>query len=171
MAEEQDESPLTTGDFHNIAQKQIMNALFATLGESKMGWELVEPFFTAAREVCIGDFQENARVRLHTMRAEGETWVEAEEAFLGISVTDRDDNDEWLAATWWLSDIATADADRAEVQAVIAALERTVAKLNLWLESGGTAEDSAEAPPIGDSPPQPSANGDSPQNGDSPPSA
>ncbi|MEA3045667.1 MAG: hypothetical protein QOJ53_1946 [Sphingomonadales bacterium] len=161
MAEEEDDSPPTTGDFHNIAQKQIMNAVFATLGEAKLGWELVEPFFTAAREVCIGDFQENARVRLHTMRAEGDTWVEAEEAFVGISVADRDDNEEWLAATWWLSDIATADADRAEVQAVIAALERTIAKLNLWLESGETGG-SAEAPP---------PNGDSPQDGDSPPQA
>jgi hypothetical protein len=154
MAEEEDDSPLTSGDFHNIAQKQIMNAVFATLGESKMGWELVEPFFTSAREVCIGDFAENARLRLHTMRAEGETWVEAEEAFLGLSVADRDNGEEWLSETWWLSDIATADADRTEVLAVIAALERTIAKLNVWLANGGSAG-GAEAPPApdGDSPP------------------
>jgi hypothetical protein len=152
MADEEDESPLTTGDFHNIAQKQIMNAVFATLGEAKMGWELVEPFFAAARAVCIGDFQENARVRLHTMRAEGETWVEAEEAFLGISVADRDDNEEWLAATWWLSDIATADADRGEVQAIVAALGRTIAKLNLWLENGGTGGPELEPPEAPEAP-------------------
>jgi hypothetical protein len=152
MAEEEDDSPLTSGDFHNIAQKQIMNAVFATLGETKMGWEMVEPFFTAAREVCIGDFSENARLRLHTMRAEGETWVEAEEAFLGLSVADRDNGDEWLSETWWLSDIATADADRTEVQAVIAALERTIAKLNAWLANGGTQSGEAPPPPEEDSP-------------------
>ncbi|HST35002.1 MAG TPA: hypothetical protein VLK25_00015, partial [Allosphingosinicella sp.] len=84
-----------------------------------------------------GDFQDNARVRLHTTRAEGAEWVEAEEAFLGISVADRDDGLEWLSETWWLSDIATADNDRAEVEATIAGLERTIAKLRTWLAEGG----------------------------------
>ena len=150
--EPDDDAPVTAGDFHNIAQKQIMNAVFATLSEAKMGWNLVEPFLEAGRAVCAGEFAENGRVSLHTMQAEGETWVEAEEAFIGISVADRDDNEEWVGATWWLSDIATADADRAEVQAVVAALERTIAKLNAWLESGGTAGGSAEPPPAGDPP-------------------
>jgi hypothetical protein len=144
--EEEDDSPLTEGDFHNVAQKQILNAVFATLGEAKLDWNLVAPFLEAARSVCVGDFEQNARIRLHTMRAEGDGWAEAEEAFLGISVTEREGGDEWLSETYWLSDIATADAERAEVQAVIAALERTIAKLNAWLESGGTGG-SAEAPP------------------------
>ena len=101
--------PLTTADFHAIAQKQILNAVFAVLAETKMDWALVAPFLEAAREVCLGDFEETGRVRLHTMRAEGEAWVEAEEAFLGISVSDRDDGEEWLSETYWLSDIAIAD--------------------------------------------------------------
>ncbi|HEV2817890.1 MAG TPA: hypothetical protein VGW40_11805 [Allosphingosinicella sp.] len=143
-AEDQDDAALTAGDFHNIAQKQIMNAVFATLAESKMPWNLVAPFLEAAREVCAGDFAENGRISLHTMRAEGETWVEAEEAFLGIAVADRETGEEWLGETYWLSDIATAGATREDVEAVIAALERTIAKLNLWLENGGPAE--AEPP-------------------------
>ncbi len=145
-----DDAPLTAADFHNIAQKQILNAVFAVMAENKLEWALVAPFLEAAREVCIGDFQEGARIRLHTMRAEGDTWVEAEEAFLGISVGDRDGGEEWLSETYWLSDIATADGGREQVRAIVAALERTIAKLNLWLEqeAGGAA---AAAPPADDS--------------------
>jgi len=160
MADEQeddDDSLLTEGDFHNIAQKQIMNAVFATLGEAKMDWNLVEPFLEAGRSVCVGDFEENARIRLHTMRAEGDGWIEAEEAFLGISVTDREGGQEWLSETYWLSEIATADGDRAEVQAVVAALGRTIAKLNLWLENGGTGGPEAEPPEAPEAPDAPEA--------------
>jgi len=136
---EADAAALTAGDFHTIAQKQIMNAVFATLAESKMPWNLVAPFLEAAREVCAGDFAENGRVSLHTMRAEGETWVEAEEAFIGISAADRETGEDWLAETYWLSDVATAGATREDVEAAIAALERTIAKLRLWLENGGSS--------------------------------
>ena len=75
--EDDDDSPLTVADFHTVAQKQILNAVFATLAESKMSWNLVEPFLETGRAVCIGDFTENARIRIHTQRAEGEAWVEA----------------------------------------------------------------------------------------------
>ena len=147
MAEEpevEDDGALTAGDFHTIAQKQIMNAVFATLSESKMPWNLVAPFLEAAREVCAGDFAENGRVTLHTMRAEGEAWVEAEEAFIGIAAADRETGEDWLGETYWLSDIATAGANREDVIAAIAALERTIGKLNDWLRDGGPAE--AEPP-------------------------
>ena len=144
---EAEEAALSASDFHTIAQKQIMNAVFATLAESKMPWNLVAPFLEAAREVCAGDFAENGRITLHTMRAEGETWVEAEEAFLGIAVADRETGEDWLAETSWLSDVATAGANREDVMAVIAGLERTIAKLNLWLENGGPA---AAEPPEAD---------------------
>ena len=141
MAEEPeaDDSALTAGDFHTIAQKQIMNAVFATLSESKMPWSLVAPFLEAAREVCAGDFAENGRVALHTMRAEGETWVEAAEAFIGVSAADRETGEDWLGETYWLSDIATAGATREDVEAAIAALERTIAKLKAWLKNGESA--------------------------------
>ena len=149
MAEEteaqEDDSPLTAGDFHTIAQKQIMNAVFATLAESKMPWNLVAPFLEAAREVCAGDFAENGRVSLHTMRAEGETWVEAEEAFIGIAVADRETGEEWFGETYWLSEIATAGAMREDVEAAIAALERTIGKLRRWLENPPAAEAPADS--------------------------
>ena len=144
--EDDDDSPLTAGDFHNIAQKQVMNAAFATMAESKMPWNLVEPFLEAGRAVCAGDFTENARIRIHTQQAEGETWVDAEEAFLGISVADRETGEEWLSETYWLSDLVTADGDRNEVEAVIAGLERTIVKLREWLANPPPSPE-AEAPP------------------------
>ena len=146
-AEEDDDSPLTVGDFHNVAQKQVLNAVFATLADSKMSWNLVAPFLEAGRAVCAGDFAENARIRIHTQRAEGESWVDAEEAFLGISVADRDDGEEWLSETYWLSDLAIADASRPEVEAVIAGLERTIVKLREWLASGGGTLPETETAP------------------------
>ena len=130
---------MTSAEYHQLVQKQIMNAVFAALAEAKMEWPTIAPFLDHAREVCAGDFRENARVRLHTTRAEGDGWVDAEEAFLGISVADRDDGLEWLSETWWLSDIATADNSRPQVEAVIAGLERTIAKLRMWLDEGGGA--------------------------------
>jgi hypothetical protein len=145
--QDDDDSPLNVGDFHQIAQKQILNAVFATLAESKMHWSLVEPFLEAGRGVCAGDFAENARIRIHTQRAQGDAWVEAEEAFLGISVSDREDGKEWLSETYWLSDLAIADGSRTEVEAVIAGLERTIAKLREWLSSGGTGGSAETEPP------------------------
>ena len=81
---------MNSAEYHSLAQKQILNAVFAALAENKMDWATIAPMLESAREVCLGDFQENARIRLHTTRAEGDDWVEAEEAFLGISVADRD---------------------------------------------------------------------------------
>ena len=130
---DREDGPLTTADFHTIAQKQILNAVFAVLADTKMDWALIAPFLETAREICLGDFEETGRVRLHVLRAEGEAWVEAEEAFLGISVSDRDDGREWLSETYWLSDIATADEDPAQVRAVARGLERSLAKINAWL--------------------------------------
>lgn len=134
----QDDGPLSVGDFHTIAQKQILNAVFAILSETKMDWNLVEPFLAAARDVLLGDIEETAQVRLHTVQQVDGQWVEAEEAYLGISVSDRDEGEEWLADTWWLSEIATAEDDPEQVRAIVRALERSIAKLNHWLtEKGG----------------------------------
>jgi hypothetical protein len=139
--EPQDDGPLTSGDFHNVAQKQILNAVFAILSDTKMSWELVQPFLAAARDVLLGDIEETAQVRLHTVQQDDTGgWVEADEAYLGISVSDRDDGEEWLSDTWWLSEIAIAEEDPEQVRAIVRALEKTIAKLNLWLsERGGPA--------------------------------
>lgn len=136
-----DDAPLTTADFHKIAQKQILNAVFAILSETKMDWAVVAPFFEAAREVCIGDIEENAQIRLHSLALDGEAWVEAQEAYIGISVSDREDGEEWLSDTRWLSEIAIAEEDPEQVRAIVRALERTIAKLNAWLagQEGGPA--------------------------------
>ena len=140
-----DDRPLTSGDFHNIAQKQIMNAVFATLADSKMSWEVVEPFLAAARDVLLGDIEETAQVRLHTVQEVDGSWVEAEEAYLGISVSDRDEGQEWLSDTWWLSEIATADDDPEQVRAIIGALHKTIAKLEQWLKDKGALPSSPPA--------------------------
>ena len=138
--------PFTTGDFHSIAQKQILNALYATLAEAKLDWQLIQPFLDAARALCVADIEETGQVRLHTLRAEGEEWVDAEEAFLGLSVSDREDGKEWLSETWWLSEIALADEDPAEVRRILAALERSMDKIKAWLaDKGGGAAAPAES--------------------------
>jgi len=130
--EGEEQTLLTTADYHNIAQKQVMNAVFAVLADNKMDWALVAPFLDSARELVRGDFA-TAQMRLHTVRAEGDTWIEAEEAYLGLSVSDRDDGAEWLAETWWLSEIALADGDPAEVRRIVAAIGRSLDKINAWL--------------------------------------
>jgi len=141
------ESTFTSADFHNVVQKQILNAVYESLAAGKMDWELIAPFLDTAREICRSEFRETSRIRLHTVKAEGEGWVDAEEAYLGIAVADRDEGQDWLAETYWVSDIALADRDPEEVRRVVAALERSIAKLNAWLaeqEMGGP--DEAEPP-------------------------
>jgi len=141
-ADEDDEpdAPFTSADFHTVVQKQILNAVYDTLAETKLDWETVAPFLETAREMCRADFEEAARIRIHTVQAEGEKWVDAEEAFIGISVPDRDDGTEWLSETRWISEIALEDPDPKQVRAAIKGLERSIAKLNAWLaeqEAGG----------------------------------
>ncbi|MGZ8348130.1 MAG: hypothetical protein ACXWUP_13560 [Allosphingosinicella sp.] len=137
------EPSFTSADFHNVVQKHVLNAVYETLGAGKLDWPLIAPFLEAAHEICRGDFQDNAEIRLHTVRADGEEWVDAEEAYIGIRVADRDEGADWLSETYWLSDIALAERDPEQVRRIVAALERSIAKLNLWLaeqEKGGPAE-------------------------------
>ena len=140
------DAAMTSRDFHNVTQKQILNALHDTLAAAKMPWESILPFLETAREMARGDFGE-ASIRLHSIQADGDAWVDAEEAFLGISVADRDSGAEWLADTYWISDIATQDEDADQARTIVRALERSIAKINAWLaerEAGGPAE--AEPP-------------------------
>lgn len=140
--EDMEDAPFTSSDFHNVVQKQVAHAAFEALAEAKLPWELAVPFLDAGRALFADDLREAGRVRLHTVQAEGEDWVDADEAFLGIEIHDRDSGQPWLSETWWLSDIATAEGDPDEVRAVIRALERTIGKLGQWLETNegsGTA--------------------------------
>jgi len=135
------ETPFTSADFHSAVQKQLLNAVQETLASSKLEWRLVAPFLDTAHEICRADVREGAHIRLHTLRADGDAWVEAEEAFLGISVADREDGHEWLSETWWLSDIAIADGDPDKARTIAAALEKSVAKIRAWADekTGGPA--------------------------------
>lgn len=128
-----DGSGYTTAEFHNVVQKQIVNATYETLVETKLHWELVEPFLHAARDVCLGDFRRTGRVEVHGVVAEGESWADAEEAYLSLSIADQDDGREWLSETWWLSDLVIAGGDPKQVREAARALERSVARLDAWL--------------------------------------
>ena len=135
-----DDSPFTSADFHTLIQKQVANAVAETLVESKLDWKVVRPFLEAARSICRSDFQgEGARIRFYAVQPDGEADADSEEAFLGISVTG-EDGQNWLSETYWVSDIALADGDPEQVRRVVAALERSLAKMNEWLaanEKGG----------------------------------
>lgn len=125
----------TTSDFHMVVQKQVLNATYETLVETKLHWGLVEPFLHAAREICRGDFHRTGRVQVHGVVADGEGWADSEEAYFSLSIADQDDGTEWLSQTWWLSDVVLASGDPAQVREAARALERTVAKLDAWLDA------------------------------------
>ena len=129
-----DDAGYTTSDFQTVVQKQVLNAAYETLVETKFHWGLVEPFLQAAREMCLGDFRRTGRIQIHGVVAEGERWTDAEEAYVGLSIADQDDGREWLSQTWWLSDLVLASGDPGQVREAARALERTVAKLDAWLD-------------------------------------
>lgn len=129
-----DEPTLTAAEFGNVVHKQMLNVVLDLLSAGELDSELVRPFVEAARDLCRGDVVEGgARIRLHALRAEGEELVEAEEAYVGLSVRGREDGEEWLSETWWLSDVATAEEEPAKVRAVARALERSLARIEAWL--------------------------------------
>jgi hypothetical protein len=140
------ESSFTSADFHNVVHKQIVQAVYETLADGKIDWDLIVPFLDTAREICRSEFREASRIRLHTVRAEGEDWVDAEEAFLGIAVADRDTGQDWLSETYWLSDVAIADRDPEQARRIVAALERSIAKINAWLAEQEKAEQKKGGP-------------------------
>ncbi|MGQ0560123.1 MAG: hypothetical protein ACT4OE_11185 [Sphingosinicella sp.] len=121
--------PFTTGDFHTVAQKQLLNALYETLTRDKLDWKLIAPMVETARQLARSEFQHGARVRFHTLKAEGDDWVESEEAFLGIAVADPESGEDWLTETFWVSDIALAAGDAGEAEKIIAALERSIKRI------------------------------------------
>lgn len=143
------DAPFTSADFHNVVQKQVAHATAEMLAQGKMPWTLVAPFLEAARDLMADELRDAGRVRIHTLQADGDSWVDAEEAFLGIEIDDRDTGQPWLSETWWLSDIVTQSEDPEEVRAVIRALGRTIGKLESWLAEKGGPGDEGETPPPG----------------------
>jgi hypothetical protein len=130
-----DEPPYTSAEFHNDVQKQLLGAVTELLMEAKLDWSQVAPVLDAARALCRDDVRLNGRLALHGNEYQGEELAPAEEAFLSLSVRDREDNSEWLAETYWLSDIALAEEDPAQVRATLSALERSLDKVRRWLDT------------------------------------
>jgi len=144
-----DEPSYTHAQFLNDAQKQLVNTAIAALSERPLQWAQVAPFLEAARAICRDDLRLNGNFAIHGLEYEGHELVPAEEAYLAISVRDREDQMEWLAQTFWLSDLALADRDPDRVRSAIAAIERTLDKVKDWL----AAEEAAAAEKVPDEEP------------------
>jgi hypothetical protein len=144
-----DEPSYTHAQFLNDAQKQLVNTAIAALSERPLEWAQVAPFLEAARSVCRDDLRLNGNLAIHGLEYEGAELVPAEEAYLAISVRDREDQVEWLSQTFWMSDLALADRDPNRVRSAIAALERTLDRVKAWL----AAEEAALAPTSDDAVP------------------
>ena len=132
--------PYTEQDFHEAIRKQVAGAAINALVDAKLDWADVLPFIEAAQRLCRSDFETRARLRLHSRRTEGETVVEAEEAYLGIAVAGGRGDSPWLSHTRWLSQIALAESDPEALRGLIAAIERSLEKIRT-----GLAEREAEA--------------------------
>lgn len=138
-----DKPPYTSSHFHDDVQRQLVNTAIATLSETKLEWGQIAPFLAAGRAMCRDDIRLNSRLTLHGQEYDGAELVPAEEAYLSMSVRDREDGTEWLSQTWWLSDLAVAHDNPDRVQAAIAALERSIEKLREWLSSNGESNGEA----------------------------
>jgi hypothetical protein len=141
-----EQPPYTSSNFHDDVQRQLVKATIATLAETKLDWGEVAPFLEAGRAMCREDLR-NARLTLHGLEYDGAALVPAEEAYLSLSVRDREDGTEWLSQTWWLSDIALSDQDPDRVRTALAAIERSADKLREWLSQQGEGAGEAETPP------------------------
>jgi hypothetical protein len=89
---------------------------------------------------------------------QGDELAPAEEAYVSITVRDRDTQVEWFSDTYWLSDLALADQDPDRVRSAIAAIERSLAKLHAWLEDSESKEADVAADAAG--PDIPNADGE-----------
>jgi|GEM_PF-1865826 len=139
-----DDGGYTSSDFHNVIQKQVVNATYETLVDTKLHWGLIEPFLHAAREMCRGDFLRTGRIGIHGAVAEDEGWTDSEEAYVSLSIADQDDGREWLSQTWWLSDLVLAGSEPERVREAARALERTKQKLDAWLAANEKGPDEAD---------------------------
>lgn len=140
------EPPYTSADFHNEVHKQLVTTATAILEETKLPWEKVAPLLGAGRAMCRDDVRLNGRLAIHGLEQQGEELAEAEEAYLTLSVRDREDGTEWLSQSYWLSDIVLTDQDPERVRSAIAGIERSLTRLREWLaEREAAASESASA--------------------------
>lgn len=128
-----DQPPYTNSDFQEDVQRQLVNTAIAALSDSKLAWSQVAPFLDAARALCRDDVRLNGQLTIHGLEFSGADLAPTEEAYVSISVRDREDQLEWLSQTYWLSDLALADQDPERVRAAAAAIERSLDKLRQWL--------------------------------------
>ncbi len=126
--------PYTIADFHHVVRKQLASAASAALADSKMRESELDAILYSARALCRDDLERSGRLGLHGLdQAEDGALVPAEEAYLAVAAGDPEGDGEWLSLTYWLSDLALADRDPQRVRAAVAAIERSLAKLNAWL--------------------------------------
>jgi hypothetical protein len=138
------EPPYTSADFHNEVHKQLVTTAIAALEETKLAWPQVAPFLEAGRAMCRDDLRLNGRFAIHGLEQQGDEQVEAEEAYLAISVRDREDGTEWLSQSYWLSDVLLSEQDPQRIRSAIAGIERTLARVRDAL-----AEREAAGPSVG----------------------
>lgn len=126
--------PYTIADFHHVVRKQLATAASAALADTKMRESELDAILYSARALCRDDLERDGRLGLHGLdQTEDGTLAPAEEAYLSVAAGDAGGDGEWLSLTYWLSDLALADRDPERVRAAIAAIERSLAKLNAWL--------------------------------------
>lgn len=134
----------TREDFRTDVQRQLIKSAVTALSDAKLEWTQVAPILDAARALCRDDLRFSGRLALHGVEYAGVGLAPSDEAYLSLSVRDRDSDLEWLSQTWWLSDIALADQDPERVRAAVAAMERSLERLRDWLAA---REQGAEPPP------------------------
>ncbi len=141
--------PYSLADFHHVVRKQLATAASAALADAKMRESELDAILYSARALTAGELEQSGRLALHglDLGADGEL-APAEEAYLSVSAGGENGEGEWLSLSYWLSDLALADRDPERVRAAIAAIERSLAKLNAWLaEQEGPAEAMPKAKP------------------------
>jgi hypothetical protein len=134
--------PYTLADFHHVVRKQLATAASSALADAKMRDSELDAILYSARALTAGELERDARLSLHglDLGEDGEL-APAEEAYLSVSAGGEHGEGEWLSLSYWLSDLALADRDPERVRATIAAIERSLAKLNAWLAE-------QDAPPV-----------------------
>ncbi|MFN3945986.1 MAG: hypothetical protein ACK4K7_13765 [Allosphingosinicella sp.] len=129
------EPPFTSADFHTVIQKHIANAVASAMADAKLGWDEIEPFLEAGRRISRADYARGPKVQLHATAERDGLPVDADEAYVGVTIADQHDGTAWLSETYWLSDVVLARQDADHVRASVRALERTIEKLNAWLDA------------------------------------